>query len=1055
MAKKQDKETKTPEIREQQEAVEAPKRKARMPRASNAASQNTETERFNAPDITVVAPLTGKEDGSDRPKRRARAKISNESPASAPGGAQPEAAGTEDTPAKRHARKSAGLPAENPPSISEGGQSEIGKDDDVFAAVRLSRPRGKMVKVARHDGERSQKISEFRAQIPASDETETQPFVAKPLAGNIPPWMRQPRMQVGFYEKALLDAKVVRAAGNRLNRETLEARAAALKNTVLSSISNRAVCLMDAQAPVVLEPMAYERVGRLVTLLGHSDIRDAFERDFIAYCRKVFLPWHVLVSAQSPDPVLQNLENGGMQDQNGGGEELADPAIEGIFSIFEREIGRFESSAMERSQIEQGHIDHHASCVTELLCDWARSLKYIDAGAMGGSEKRLLSEAFVDYFEKILKSNTAAARMQNVELPDNRLRQRFGLDAMDMAILWMLIGIEIDPRFRNELSENWNQQTVVFLSTGTFMRFFGADARLRSDLLRRLSPSGRLSSKGLIRIMPNATPTQSLYYEIIGSEQVRYLFTGVKSLSLASTVYAELVSPNLPEDTYIAPVHQKTLSIIQNYRERPLISDAADYASDNLNFVPSMAFLVEGLPGSGRMTLVKIIASKLSMPVIVVQCNPMAAIHPTDYEDYLKAVFCDASMMQAILCLRDSGTLLTDERLSAALARQLARFPVVCAFCVDLAVKTLPVIDPYLTFKARMDANLRDNAVAIWASHLHLPGLNRDAIDVLMLSQSMALQPFQIQKAAKLAYYSAEAGNDAKIVLNNDMLERAAAVQVTKNIGNLAFVSDPEITLDDVIVSDDIMQKIQQIIGSALNRRRVLYDWGLSRRIRRGTGVIALFDGDPGTGKTHSAEAIAKALGLSLMRINIATMVDKYIGETEKNLTTIFEQARPDMQLLLFDEADSLFTKRTANVSKSNDRYSNMSVNVLLQLVERYEGVSILTTNLKNAIDPAFERRITYKVYFPMPKKPERERLWRYMCPPEIRTSEPIDYEWLSELEMSGGEIKNAVLTAAFQAATRGVLLNSEILYDAGVSEASAAGRVMRRYDENSDDMFS
>jgi SpoVK/Ycf46/Vps4 family AAA+-type ATPase len=187
------------------------------------------------------------------------------------------------------------------------------------------------------------------------------------------------------------------------------------------------------------------------------------------------------------------------------------------------------------------------------------------------------------------------------------------------------------------------------------------------------------------------------------------------------------------------------------------------------------------------------------------------------------------------------------------------------------------------------------------------------------------------------------------------------------------------------------------------------------------------------------------------MRINIATMVDKYIGETEKNLTTIFEQARPDMQLLLFDEADSLFTKRTANVSKSNDRYSNMSVNVLLQLVERYEGVSILTTNLKNAIDPAFERRITYKVYFPMPKQPERERLWRYMCPPEIVTAEPIDYEWLSELEMSGGEIKNAVLTAAFIAATQGELLNSENLYNAGVAEAVAAGRVLRRYESGED----
>lgn len=730
--------------------------------------------------------------------------------------------------------------------------------------------------------------------------------------------------------------------------------------------------------------------------------------------------------------------------------------IENIFNTFNEPIKPFFYPSTDPSDLWHAHVAFHHGRMTALACDWLRCLEYILDGVHGGDGDIPLTKAFYNQFLRVRAIDAASAKTQGIDLPDFVLQQQFALSDPDIIILWLLVALEADPTFRNLMDTKWpNQRITPMMCPWILLQLLTTTSAERSALLETLSPSGFLASLGLIRITPNAAPTMMLYYEITVCEQIRNQFCGITSLSILPALFAELLEPHFNEDTYMAPTHTKTLNIIQNFIERPNLCLTDNLERENLNFIPSLAFLVEGLPGSGRATLVKIIASKLSKSVIVVQSNQLTNLAPGECDDILKATFIDAMLMHAFICFKDCAAFLTDERLAATLARHLARFPVVCALCVDLAVKSLPVIEPYITFKAKMDADLRENAAAMWKQHIALPLSDTQKIDVLQLSQQMALQPFQIQKATKLAYYSTPLDGNARVEMTNQKLERAAAVQVTKNIGNLAFVSDPEITLDDVIVSEDIMTKIQQIIGSAINRRRVLYDWGLSRRIRRGTGVIALFDGEPGTGKTHSAEAIAKTLGLSLMRINIATMVDKYIGETEKNLTTIFEQARPDMQLLLFDEADSLFTKRTANVSKSNDRYSNMSINVLLQLVERYEGVSILTTNLKNAIDPAFERRITYKVYFPMPKKPERERLWRYMCPPDVVTSEPIDYEWLSELELSGGEIKNAVLTAAFRAATKGVLLDSEILYDAGVSEASAAGRVMRRYDENSEDMFS
>lgn len=734
----------------------------------------------------------------------------------------------------------------------------------------------------------------------------------------------------------------------------------------------------------------------------------------------------------------------------------AQARIRSVFEIFEASVRPLVHRSADHDACYKAHVMSHVARITGLVGDWIRCLDLINDGVHGGPFNLPLSKMFIDRFERIMMVDIAAAGQQGCLLPDLVFQERFDLSNADLVILWILISIEADSGVRNVFDEVWRNQRVMPVMCPWFLsQMLASNAAERAALLETLSPSGNLVSLGFIRITPNASPVMSLFFELAVAEQVRNAFIGIRSLSIYSSLFAELLTPHFSEETFMAKTHLKALGIVKNFINRPNLSGVANLERENLNFIPSMAFLVEGLPGSGRSTLVKLIASKLEKSVVVVQGYHLTTLSPGECDDVLRAIFVDAMVMQALICIKDSSSFLTDERLAATLARHLARFPVVCALCADLAVKMLPVIEPYITFKTKMDADLRDTAAAMWRQHIALPFSETGSTDVVLLSQQMALQPFQIQKATKLAYYSTDFNPDDQVEITNDKLERAAAVQVTKNIGNLAFVSDPEITLDDVIVSDDIMTKIHQIIGSAINRRRVLYEWGLSRRIRRGTGVIALFDGEPGTGKTHSAEAIAKTLGLSLMRINIATMVDKYIGETEKNLTTIFEQARPDMQLLLFDEADSLFTKRTANVSKSNDRYSNMSINVLLQLVERYEGVSILTTNLKNAIDPAFERRITYKVYFPMPKKPERERLWRYMCPPDIKTAEPIDYDWLSELELSGGEIKNAVLTAAFRAATKGVLLDSEILYDSGVSEATAAGRVMRRYDENVDDMFS
>jgi SpoVK/Ycf46/Vps4 family AAA+-type ATPase len=250
--------------------------------------------------------------------------------------------------------------------------------------------------------------------------------------------------------------------------------------------------------------------------------------------------------------------------------------------------------------------------------------------------------------------------------------------------------------------------------------------------------------------------------------------------------------------------------------------------------------------------------------------------------------------------------------------------------------------------------------------------------------------------------------------------------------------------IDDLILVDEVKDQVREVIEAVSAQQVVFREWGFGQKFNKGRGLSALFDGEPGTGKTLSAEIIAAELGLNLYRVNVANVVSKYIGETEKNLTRVFAEARSAHSVLLFDEADSLFSKRV-EVKHSNDRFANMEVNTLLQLMERYDGLVILTTNLKTSLDTAFERRLSFKVSFPFPEPHIRADLWRQMLPTSAPVQEALDFELLGRsYELSGGSIKNAVLRAAYRAASHRMPLSMTLLDDAAKRECQAAGKLYR-----------
>jgi SpoVK/Ycf46/Vps4 family AAA+-type ATPase len=240
-----------------------------------------------------------------------------------------------------------------------------------------------------------------------------------------------------------------------------------------------------------------------------------------------------------------------------------------------------------------------------------------------------------------------------------------------------------------------------------------------------------------------------------------------------------------------------------------------------------------------------------------------------------------------------------------------------------------------------------------------------------------------------------------------------------------------------------VLDELVEMVSRVRNRRQVLDDWGFAAKVGRGVGVSALFSGPPGTGKTMVAGLLANELDLDLYQIDASRMVSKWIGETEKNLARLFDAAAAGHAILLFDEADSLFAKRT-EVKSSTDRYANLEVNYLLQRMEAFEGITVLTTNLESSIDEAFRRRLSFRVRFPLPDLDERKRLWQTLLPDRAEVAGAIDFDGLARrYEMSGGYIRNAVLRAAYLAAADGGPIEMRHLQRAATLEANAMGRIV------------
>lgn len=457
-----------------------------------------------------------------------------------------------------------------------------------------------------------------------------------------------------------------------------------------------------------------------------------------------------------------------------------------------------------------------------------------------------------------------------------------------------------------------------------------------------------------------------------------------------------------------------------------------------------MVVYLQGAAGIGKRELALGACAQLHCSLL--ECDlAMLLVQESEAENLLRSMFREGLLTQAALYFTHLDTLVEDEPKARVILKLLARVMAEYGWLAFLAgekpwqpqdlfesivFQVIPISLPDLTLRS-----------AIWQQLLetHLP--SADVTWAAQLANQFRLTPRQIRSALAGAIDQCSL-IDGQPHLDLADLYAACRNQATHKLGELAVKIEPHYSWQDLILTEDKLAQLQEICSQSRYRYRVFEEWGFDRKLAHGKGLSALFSGPPGTGKTMAAEVIAHELQVDLYKIDLSGVVSKYIGETEKNLSRIFQEAETSNAILFFDEADALFGKRT-EVSDAHDRYANIETSYLLQKMEEYEGIVILATNLRENMDDALTRRLRFLVEFSFPDDLSRQLIWQAHFPPEAPLSEELDYEFLArKFQVAGGNIKNIVLNAAFYAAEAGDVIGMEHIIRGARREFEKIGKL-------------
>lgn len=645
------------------------------------------------------------------------------------------------------------------------------------------------------------------------------------------------------------------------------------------------------------------------------------------------------------------------------------------------------------------------STIIDELCDRAEwilqllRLRVTNDDATRGDSTALLIEAHA----RVIDRTSATSRHE-------LLRQRFDLTETELQIVWLLAAVSIDARVREALLHQTRVPPVLTLDV--LRRLIYGD-RPSAQAIRELGADGALRRFALIeRNDTQPADAESRWTWGLAPRLVAWLH-GDERLDPALDGVAALPDA-------IRPVQSLAVS-------ESAIAEARKALRAHRSTV-----VVSGPVGLGRRTMLISVAAEAGLHVLSIDCQRL--LRTSELRTQLRSLARECRLLDRLPILVGIDALSADDSNASRLDALGRDFVTLTSTSVLATSATQRPATRWgrPTIVIELERPSTQQRARVWGEAL---GVGEH--DARPLARLYPLAPAIIVQAAAAA--RARAGGD--FIGPQDISAGIRAV-LDDQLGQLARRIEVSQTWDDLVLPDDDLEAIVDLVSRVRESTVVYEDWGFAKKVGKGLGTTALFSGPPGTGKTMVAALIARDLGLELYQVDLARVVSKWIGESERNLARLFDAAEAGHAILLFDEADALFGKRT-EVKSSNDRYANLETNYLLQRLESFSGVCLLTSNHETNIDPAFQRRLSLHLRFELPEAAERARMWRTMLATAAPVAPDIDYARLADrFELSGGAIRNAALRAAFLAAATQSSITMQHLERAARVEYEGLGKI-------------
>jgi SpoVK/Ycf46/Vps4 family AAA+-type ATPase len=594
------------------------------------------------------------------------------------------------------------------------------------------------------------------------------------------------------------------------------------------------------------------------------------------------------------------------------------------------------------------------------------------------------------------------------------LADSFGLSDFDVDVVLLALAPEIDLRYGRLYAYLQDDVTRRRPSVDLALNLFCATPEEKLAVRERFTAAAPLVGAALLSVAPEAEGTDQplLGRSLRLDDQVIRLLLGSAELDDRLASFCEVVA-GAPDPTFV-PMRPDTRNALASVMRSALESG-----------LPARLYF-RGPRGSGKRRAASALAAALGLPLLVADLS-RAPLGP-ELRPTVRLLLREASFGGAILYLSGLDALCEGSacREAERLAMEIARYraPIIVGGAATArSITAWPDGLTEVSFDLQDVKARRDD----WRTATLAAGLSVPDRDLDLLAGRFRLTSGQIGSAVSAVASRStsdggpqddDADEEAGPIL--DELIAAARDQSSLALTQLAQRIEPAYGWDDIVLPADAFLQLREVCARVDQHYRVMGEWEFDRKLSRGKGANALFAGPSGTGKTMAAEVLAGELRLDLYRVDLAGVVSKYIGETEKNLDRIFTAAEGANSILLFDEADALFGKRS-EVRDAHDRYANIEISYLLQKMELYEGLAILSTNLRQNLDEAFVRRLAFTIHFPFPDTASRRLIWQGIWPAEAPLDPDLDFELLAErYKLSGGSIKNVALAAAFLAAEGG-----------------------------------